>query len=576
MSKKKPKREQSEKEPRRTTPTFLLELPLVVYEGQATRIRGHLEAGRAFYNAVLSEGQQRLRRMQADPAWQAARAIPRTQKQERRAAFSALREQYGFSEYGLHEAAKRLRTSWIAEHLDAVLAQTLATRAYHALNRVCLGKARRVRFRSRGRGLSSIENKRNDTGLRFVLEPPEEGNRGWLIWKDDQMPAVIDWDDEVVAHGLRHHIKYARLIRRPASSPRAQGADCQGYRYFVQLACEGVPHRKQKHAVGSDTIGADLGPSTIALVPREAEASLAVFCEELAPNAQAIRRLQRRMERQRRAANPDNYDAKGRIKKQGKKRLKWKTSKSYERTRRRKATRERKLAAHRKSLHGRMAHQIVAVGNTVILEKLSYKAWQKQYGKSVGLRAPGMFVEMLRRTVASTGGTLIEVPPRQAKLSQFCHGCGRHVKKPLSQRWHHCPCGVGPAQRDLYTAFLASTLSTDHLIPSCARAVIPWESAEARLQAAHARVLQRANEGQSLPRSMGVPRARARRPQSLGEPTPEPAFLFTQGRLEAWKDRPELPALQPGESSVTGVGNRAEDSGVELIAGVVAGGGAGS
>ena len=378
MSKKKPKREQSEKEPRRTTPTFLLELPLVVYEGQATRIRGHLEAGRAFYNAVLSEGQQRLRRMQADPAWQAARAIPRTQKQERRAAFSALREQYGFSEYGLHEAAKRLRTSWIAEHLDAVLAQTLATRAYHALNRVCLGKARRVRFRSRGRGLSSIENKRNDTGLRFVLEPPEEGNRGWLIWKDDQMPAVIDWDDEVVAHGLRHHIKYARLIRRPASSPRAQGADCQGYRYFVQLACEGVPHRKQKHAVGSDTIGADLGPSTIALVPREAEASLAVFCEELAPNAQAIRRLQRRMERQRRAANPDNYDAKGRIKKQGKKRLKWKTSKSYERTRRRKATRERKLAAHRKSLHGRMAHQIVAVGNTVILEKLSYKAWQKR------------------------------------------------------------------------------------------------------------------------------------------------------------------------------------------------------
>ena len=104
-------------------------------------------------------------------------------------------------------------------------------------------------------------------------------------------------------------------------------------------------------------------------------------------------------------------------------------------------------------------------------------------------------------------------------------------------------------QRDLYSAFLASTLSVDQLIPSCAQSVILWESAEARLQAAHERVLQRANEGQSLPRSMGVPRAGARRPQSLGEPTPEPAFLLTQGRLEAWKDRSEPPVLETGESS---------------------------
>jgi hypothetical protein len=540
---------QERKRSRKKTPTFLLELPLLVHAGQAARIRGHLEAGRQFYNAVLSEGQNHLRRMRADPAWQAARAIPRTQKQERNTAFAALRERYGFSEYAFHELARKLRVAWLADHLDAVLAQTLATRAYHALNRVCVGKAKRVRFKSWGRGLDSIENKRNDTGLRFVLEPPEEGNRGWLIWKEDQLPAVIDWDDEVVAHGLRHRIKYARLVQRRASSERAAGADRRGYQYFVQLALCGMPLQKPKHPVGHDIIGADLGPSTIALVPRAGEASLSLFCEELAHDEQAIRRLQRRMERQRRAANPDNYDAQGRIKKQGKKRLKWKTSKSYERTRRRKVTRERRLSAQRKSLHGRKAHEIVAVGNTIIIEKLSYKAWQKQYGKSVGLRAPGMFVEMLRRTVARTGGTLLEVPSRQAKLSQFCHGCGRHVKKLLSQRWHHCPCGVGPVQRDLYSAFLASTLSADHLIPSCAQAVVPWESAEARLQAAHARVLQRANEGQCLPRSMGVPRAGARRPQSLGEATQEPLFLSRRGRVEAWKHRSEPPQLEPGEHS---------------------------
>jgi hypothetical protein len=98
-------------------------------------------------------------------------------------------------------------------------------------------------------------------------------------------------------------------------------------------------------------------------------------------------------------------------------------------------------------------------------------------------------------------------------------------------------------QRDLYAAFLASTLSAAHLIPSCAQAVIPWESAEARLQAAHARVLQRANEGQVLPRSMGVPHAGARRPQSLGEATPELLFLSRRGRVETWKHRSEPPRL---------------------------------
>ncbi len=376
MSKKKPRSEKPDKEPRRKTPTFLLELPLIVNSRQARRIRGHLEAGRALYNTMLSQGQRRLRKMRADPAWQVARAIPCTQKRERQAAFSALREHYGFSEYALHESAKTARVSWIAEHLDALLAQTLASRAYRALNRVCVGQARRVRFKSRGRGLASIENKRNDSGLRFVLQKPEEGHQGWLLWQDDQLPALIDWDDPVVKHGLAHRIKYARLVQRKASSPSAQGADALGFRYVVQLALEGVPHHKPKHKVGHEIIGADLGPSTIALVPRRGEASLSVFCEELAPDAQALRRLQRKMDRQRRAANPQNYDEQGRIKKQGKKHLRWKSSKNYEQTRRRKAETERKLAAHRKSLHGRKVHEIIAMGTTVILEKISYASWQ--------------------------------------------------------------------------------------------------------------------------------------------------------------------------------------------------------
>ena len=539
------------KSPHKKTPTFLLELPLAVDAGQAARQRAHLEAGRQFYNAVLSAGQRRLRQMRADPAWREASAIPRTHTQERKAAFAALRERYGFSEYAFHELAKALRVSWLAEHLDAVLAQTLATRAYRALNRVCVGKARRVRFRSRGRGLSSIENKRNDTGLRFVLQAHVNGRQlGFLLWHDDRLPVLIEWDDPVVAHGLAQPIKYARLVRHCASSPRAQGADREGERYSVQLVLAGTPYHKPKHTVGSDTVGLDLGPSSIAIVPREAEARLEPLCAELRPDAGAIRRLQRRMERQRRAANPEHYDERSRPRKRGTGAPRWKQSRGYQVSRRRKAARERRLAAHRKSLHGRLVHQIVAVGHTVITEKLSYTGWQKRYGRSVGLRAPGMLIAHLKRTVASTGGTLHEVPTRSTKLSQWCHGCGEFVTKPLSQRLHRCPCGIGPVQRDLYSAFLAAYLDPADPIPSCARYQRYWEGAEARLQAAHERVMQRANEGQVLPRSMGIPRAGARLPKSPSEATQELLFLSRRGKVEAWKHRPEPPVLQPGESSV--------------------------
>ncbi|WP_246039061.1 AAA family ATPase [Dictyobacter alpinus] len=515
----------------------------MVDAGQAARVRAHLEAARQLYNAILSEGQKRLRCLRADPAWQHARALPPSQRSERAAAFAAVLKAHGFTEAGLHQAVKGLRVGWIAEHIEAVLAQTLATRAYRALNRVCLGQARRVRFKSRGRGFSSIENKRNDTGLRFVLQSPEEGNGGQLLWNGDQLPARIDWQDEVAVHGLRHRIKYARLVQRAASSPRAAGADAFGNRYVVQLALEGTPHHKLKHAMGQGVIGGDLGPSTLALVPRQGEASVQVFCAELLPDGCGLRRLQRQMERQRRAGNPEHYEEQGRIKPQGSRKRHWKQSHRYQVTRRRKASRERKLAAHRKSLHGRLVHQVCAQGSTIIIEKISYKAWQRQYGKSVGLRAPGMFVDRLRRTVASTGGILVEVPTRTTALSQWCHGCGRKVKKPLSQRWHHCACGVGPVQRDLYSAFLAAYLDPADPIPSCAQYQAYWEGAEVRLGAAHERLIQRAKERQDLPRSLGITRARARLPESPEEPLQESAVVLWQARLKAWDEPLDPPPL---------------------------------
>src|SRR2546421_12521921 len=97
------------KHPKQQTPTFLLELPLVVNQGQACRLRAHFEAARQLYNAILSEGNRRVRQMRSDAAWQAARAIPRTPKPGRGAGFSALRPPEGVSEGAPHEDGEGLR-----------------------------------------------------------------------------------------------------------------------------------------------------------------------------------------------------------------------------------------------------------------------------------------------------------------------------------------------------------------------------------------------------------------------------------------------------------------------------------
>ncbi len=514
------------------TPSFILSLPLQVNSQQAAQLHAHFECARQLYNALLAEAMKRLTRMKADPTWQAALSIPRSDKLTRTQAFARLRTQYGFSEYGLHEAAKRLRTGWLASHIDSLMAQKLASRAYQAANRVCVGEARRVRFRSQGRGLDTVEGKTNTSGLRFHLQAGAEGNQGWLSWNGERIPALIDWQDEVIHHALKSRVKYVRLLRQRASSPRAQGADCRGLVYAVQLILEGHPLQKPKNMPGKGAVGLDLGPSTLAIVPQEGLARLLLLAEELAPDARTHRRLQRHLERQRRANNQAHYDAKGRIKKRrrGLGRRVWRESHSYQKTRRRLATTGRRLAAHRRSLHGKLANQIIRLGDDLRIEQVSYKGWQRCFGRSVGMRAPGRFVDAVKCVVARTRTVqLHEIPTFQTRLSQYCHRCENYTRKPLSQRFHCCPhCGRGLdelIQRDLYSAWLASVLDPIRLtFPSGGQLGIHWQSMEACLSAALEETREHAS-AQGFLRRFGIPGVGACRPERLVCSAQEPLIL---------------------------------------------------
>jgi putative transposase len=124
---------------------------------------------------------------------------------------------------------------------------------------------------------------------------------------------------------------------------------------------------------------------------------------------------------------------------------------------------------------------VLSMGDVIQLETISYKAWQKNCGRSIGRRAPGLFVEHLPRKAASASAEVHELPTQQLCLSQVCHGCGQKVKKPLSQRQHKCDCGI-VAQRDLYSAFLAMCVENNTLDVDRAKAA--WSGVETLLRVA--------------------------------------------------------------------------------------------
>jgi transposase len=98
----------------------------------------------------------------------------------------------------------------------------------------------------------------------------------------------------------------------------------------------------------------------------------------------------------------------------------------------------RQLVAYRKSLHGQRVNETLGMGDVFQLEALSYRGFQKQYGRSVRRRAPGKFMALLKRKAERAGAAINAYDPRKARHSQLCPPCGRVKKKPLSQRGHAC------------------------------------------------------------------------------------------------------------------------------------------
>ncbi len=449
------------------TPTFICEVPLRVSAQQAYVLNTRLEAARQIYNACLGKALKRAHLMREGRRYRTALQLPRGK--ERSELFHTARTSVGFTDAALQRSGVVLRRQAFMEHLDVHVTQKLASRAFAATLEYLRGKRGRPRFKGYGQ-LDTVEGKSNYAGIRW--------RGGYVEWKGLTLPALLEPDDAVIAHALSCRIKYVRVVRR-----KVRGRE----RFYGQLVCEGLPCRKPWHTIGAGEVGLDLGPSTVAAVGEDT-ALLVPLCEEVVRAHRTIRARQRKLDRQRRANSPANYLPDGRVK-TGPKR--WQKSHRQQQIEAELAELLRREAAHRKTLHGQLANRILAMGKVIMLEDVSYRAFQRQYGRSTSVRAPGTFVATLCRKAESAGGRVVAFSGRKTKLSQICHYCGLSRKKPLAQRVHACDCGL-TMQRDLYSAFLAWCVSEDGLLHAdLARE--RWAGAEPLLRAAWSRALQPAN-----------------------------------------------------------------------------------
>jgi len=331
---------------------------------------------------------------------------------------------------------------WIGDHLRSHDMQTAATRAFRAVEQYAYGKRGWPRFKKIGRH-RSIEGKGNAVIIRRTTPDGAEVVRyGGLTIK-----MIIRNIDGLSyeARALANETKFVRLVCKAINGRT---------RWYAQLIQRGQP--PQRRLTGTGRVGLDLGPSEIAAVSND-DALLTRFCPHVFYLDKQIRVIRRQMDRSRRASNPHCFDMQGPWIKGMKITHR---SKTYLRLRAQLAEMERKLGSARDTAHGDLANRVLGQGNTIHTEKLAYRSFQKNYGKSVRRAAPGMFISKLKRKAERAGGEVVEISTGSTRLSQACHISGDHVKKPLSQRYHMFPDG-SRVQRDLYSAYLARHVAKD-------------------------------------------------------------------------------------------------------------------
>ena len=276
-------------------------------------------------------------------------------------------------------------------------------------------------------------------------------------------PKHVDYEMMALKGGSRS-IKVLTVVRRLV---RGQ------YKFYLQLTIDGEKPQKGR-TLGKGNVGIDLGPTTVAVSGENVVSidKLASKCDNI---QEEITRLSRKIDRSRRANNPQNFNEDGTIKRGIK--LFWNDSNRYKELRRELAELRRKQAAIRKQQHIDRANALLKEGDTFIVENNQISSWttraketkvnektgkiqkKKRFGKSVANHAPSMFINILENKVKSLGGEVVKVDTKNA-ASQYDFTDNSFTKHELKER--NITLSNGDThQRDMLAAFNLQHLKYD-------------------------------------------------------------------------------------------------------------------
>ena len=445
---------------------FIVQFPLKTEKYQEVILNKRFEIGRQIYNSLANITQKRYKEMIKTRKYRNLLSQLSEDKKKNKIIYKEISEilkQYQLSEYSFHNDVKKIQQHF-SDNIDSFTSQKIATNLWKSYNKFFYGNGRAIHYKKYG-SLNSLEGKSNKTGIRFKND--------MILWNGLKIPVIIDYDNYYEYQAMQADISYCRIVKKYVRNK---------YKYYVQIIFKGKPPVKInketgeiKHDLGKGDVGIDIGTSTIAY-----SSYTDVKILELADKVQNIedkkRKLLRKMDRSRRATNPDNYNEDGTIRKQGSKKVTWHKSNHYIKCQNKLKELNRKQAAIRKYQHECLANHIVSLGENIYVETMNFSGLakktvktekndkgrfkkKKRFGKSIANRAPAMLLEIIDRKLSYYNKRLIKIDTWNAKASQFNHFDGTHHKKSLSQRWNHFN-GM-KIQRDLYSAFLLMNIASD-------------------------------------------------------------------------------------------------------------------
>jgi len=438
------------------TSSYVLTLKMKYTISDKSAIDKYFELSRRLYNAILGETLRRFNLMRESKLYQSARK--ESDKKIKQKMFIDAEIKYGFREYDISKFATKLMIneySGLGSHIKAKLVK----RAFEAVNKLRFGNAKKVSFVRYGE-MFSIEGADNRQAIKY--------RDGIIIFNKLKMPIIIENNDLYVQKAIQDRVKYCRFVKK----------DIKGKEYYyVQLVLEGIPPMKVNKETGEvnlyitdGNVGIDIGTQTVAYCSNSEVKLL-----ELAPDVENIEKqkrvLQRKLDRSRRATNPNKFNENGTIIKGN--RDKWIKSNHYIEIQTELKCLQQKQSDLRKQSHNRLTNHILKLGDKFYVEKMNYSGLQKRskkttknkngkfnkkkrFGKSLANKAPAMIIEIINRKLKYFDTEIKKINTYTVKASQYNHIDDTYTKKDLSERWNvfNIDDENVNIQRDLYSSFL--------------------------------------------------------------------------------------------------------------------------